>query len=91
MSAGRKPILSPQQMAEAAQLYREGWSDFQLSDRFNVSRDTIQRAIASQGVQKRQPQEGRDAARKSSWRTWRKERRSASTELSNSLTQWSAK
>lgn len=77
MKAGRIVALSPEQISDVARLYREGWSEFQLSDRFGVSRDTIQRALAHEGVQKRSHAEGREAARNSGWRAWRMERRAA--------------
>lgn len=69
--------LKPEQIAQVATLYAEGWSQAQLADRFNVARDTIQRALAMQGVKCRGHEEGRKAGRKSGWNAWRKERRAA--------------
>jgi hypothetical protein len=86
--AGRTFTLRLDQMRLAAKLYEEGWSHFQLAERFDVSRNAVQNALAYMGVKSRAPQAGREAARNSSYFTWKMERRRATTPLAQTLGHW---
>jgi hypothetical protein len=88
--AGRTYALKLDQMREAKRLHAEGWSAAQLAERFNVSKNAVQNAFAYMGIPQRTQQQGREAARVSTYWRWKAERRRPSSQLANVITNWSA-
>lgn len=87
MRTGNFALKMPQ-MREAARLYAEGWSAQQLAERFHVHKSTMQDSLKYMGVKPRTPQEGRIAARNSTYRTYMAERRRPPLPLSQAVNQW---
>lgn len=81
--------LSQEQEARAADLYRDGWSEQQIAYRMHVARSTVQLALKRQGVAKRTHEEGRKAARASSFEQYRRSIRPAYVSLINAVSGWS--
>lgn len=72
----RPYALSPEQMREAVQLYEDGWSAQQIANRYSRSKAAVQNCLRYMGVTFRGAEEGRKAARSSTYRAWRAEQRS---------------
>jgi hypothetical protein len=88
--AGRTYALRLDQMREAAKLYADGWSASQLAERFNVSKNAVQNALSYMGVPQRAHQQGREAARVSTYWRWKADQRRKSSHLAAVINQWSA-
>jgi hypothetical protein len=86
--AGRTYALRLDQMREAARLYADGWSHSQLAERFGVSRNAVQNALAYTGVKSRTHQAGRAAASNSGFLAWKAQQRRASAPLAQTIAHW---
>jgi len=66
----KRPLrkMPPEQVEQAAKLYREGWSTTDLAEKFGVAAPTVRATLIRAGVVLRSPSEGR-------WHTKRKSAR----------------
>jgi DNA-binding NarL/FixJ family response regulator len=58
----RRTGLRPEQIDEAAQLYKDGWSTAQIAERMNTDQRTVQRRLSEQGVKMRHAGRGKPSA-----------------------------
>jgi uncharacterized protein (DUF433 family) len=56
---GRTLGLKTTEIAQAAQMYRDGYSARQIAEHFRCSKNAVQNALAYAGVQPRTADEGR--------------------------------
>ncbi len=69
---GRDFALKVPQMREAARLYADGWSHYQIAVRFNVSRFAVRNALALVGIPPRSRKAGELAAKCSGFHDWKR-------------------
>lgn len=58
-TVGSNLILKTTQIAEAAQMYRNGYSARQIAEHFGVSKNAVQNALAYAQIKPRTADEGR--------------------------------